>query len=126
MRLPIKLICREKKLNSDGTSTVYIQYCYNAKQKTFQHTGIKIPPTYWNNAQRCITNKLPAHHGNHEALNKELRRLFRIAEDLVSHAIEKKMPGNLLKNYRYFQLGPWLENPVHRKEHAVSQFKWHV
>lgn len=100
MRLPIKLICRTRKVHGDGTSTVFIQYCYNAEHKTLLHTGIKIPPVYWNKNQCCITNKLPIEFGNHEELNKELKRQFRIAEDLVTYAIESKMPdkGAFVKN----------------------------
>jgi hypothetical protein len=81
MLLPIKPICRTKKLHPDGTATVFIQYCYNATQRTLLHTGIKIPPAYWNKKQRCITKELPAVYGDHEALNKELTRIQRIAED---------------------------------------------
>jgi integrase len=92
MRLPIKLICRTNKLHGDGTSTVFVQYCYDAAHKTLLHTGIKIPPVYWNKSQCCVTNKLPIEFGNHEELNKELKRQFRVAEDLVTYAIESKMP----------------------------------
>lgn len=91
MKLPIKLICRTKRVHEDGTSTVFIQYCYNAKQKTLLHTGIKIPPAYWKKLQCCISDKLPAPLGNHEELNKELRRQFRVAEDLITHAIQTKI-----------------------------------
>jgi len=91
MKLPIKLICRTKRVHEDGTSTVFIQYCYNTKQKTLLHTGIKIPPVYWKKIQGCISDKLPGDFGNHEALNKELRRQVRIAEDLVTHAVQTKI-----------------------------------
>jgi integrase len=100
MRLPIKLICRTNKVHVDGTSTVFIQYCYNAEQKTLLHTGIKIPPAYWNKKQCSVSDKLPIGFGNHEELNKELRRQFRISEDLVTYAIESNMPqkGEFVKN----------------------------
>jgi integrase len=91
MKLPIKLICRTKRVHEDGTSTVFIQYCYNAKQKTLLHTGIKIPPAYWKAKQCCIADKLSEEFGDHETLNKELRRLVRIAEDLVTHAVQTKI-----------------------------------
>jgi hypothetical protein len=92
MKLPIKLICRTKRVHEDGTSSIFIQYCYNAKQKTLLHTGIKIPPAYWKKAPCCISEKLPAAFGDPEELNKELRRQFRVAEDLVTHAIQTKLP----------------------------------
>ncbi|WP_315816790.1 hypothetical protein [Paraflavitalea speifideaquila] len=92
MRLPIKFICRANKMNSDGTSTVFIQYCYNAEQKRCCTLVLKSHPRIGTVPNGALPIMLPAHHGNHEAMNKELRRLFRIAEDLVSHAIDKKMP----------------------------------
>lgn len=92
MKLPIKLICRTKRVHEDGTATVFIQYCYNAEQKTLLHTGIKIPPAYWKKIQCCISDKLPVEFGDQEELNKELRRQFRIAEDLITHAIQMKIP----------------------------------
>nr|WP_262697041.1 Arm DNA-binding domain-containing protein [Chitinophaga alhagiae] len=85
-------MCRTKRMHEDGTATVFMQYCYTAEQRTLLHTGIKIPPAYWNKKQRCISDELPSEVGNHEELNIELRRQFRIAEDLVTHAIRNKMP----------------------------------
>lgn len=91
MRLPIKLICRKNKLNGDGTTTVFIQYCYDADHKTLLHTGIKIPPSFWNKTQGAISNKLPAEFGSADSLNKDLWRQLRVVESLVTHAIQEKM-----------------------------------
>ncbi len=91
MRLPIQLICRTNRVHSDGTCTVFIQYCYTAESKILLHTGIKIPPAYWNKKQRRITDKLPGAFGNHEELNIELKRQYRIVEDLVTHAIRSNV-----------------------------------
>lgn len=91
MKLPIKLICLTKRVHEDGISTVSIQYCYNAQPKMLLHTGIKIPPTYWKAKQCCIINKLPVEFWAHDALDKELRRQARIAEDLVPHAVQTKI-----------------------------------
>lgn len=91
MVLPISLICRAKRVHEDGTATVFIQYCYKATNRTLLHTGIKIPPNYWDQKQRCVSEKIPAVFGNAVQLNKELRRQFRIVEDLVTYAIESNM-----------------------------------
>jgi hypothetical protein len=91
MVLPISIICRAKRVYEDGTTAVFIQYCYKATNRTLLHTGIKIPPNYWDQKQRCISEKLPAVFGNPAPLNKELRRQFRIVEDLVTYAIESNM-----------------------------------
>lgn len=93
MRLPVKLICRTKKMHPDGTCTVYIQYCCNEKQKPLFHTDIKIPPVNWNKKQGCITQQLPSKYGNPNMLNIELTRLKRIVEDLVTYAIQNKNPN---------------------------------
>lgn len=93
MKLPLKLICRTKRVHPEGTCTVFIQYCYTAELKTLLHTGIKIPPAFWNSKQRCISENLPANIGIANDLNIELRRQFRIAEDLVTYAIKKELPN---------------------------------
>lgn len=81
-------------------SLVFIQYCYKAPNRTLLHTGIKIPPNYWDQKQRCVSEKLPPAFDNAAQLNKELRQQFRIVEDLVTYAIESKIAdtGAFVKN----------------------------
>ncbi|MDF2189819.1 site-specific integrase [Paraflavitalea sp. CAU 1676] len=110
MKLPIKLICRKNKLNGDGTTTVFIQYCYDADHKTLLHTGIKIPPLYWNKAQGSISNKLPVEFGNADSLNKELWRQLRVVESLATHAIQTKMDNK----------GEFVKKTFHPDMHAVT------
>lgn len=100
MLLPIKPICSAKKIRRDGTSPIFLQYCYSATYRTLLNTGINIPPDCWNNKLLCITKKLPAAYGNPELLNEELLRLKRIAEDLVTQAVKKQVPdrGIFVKN----------------------------
>jgi integrase len=93
MLLPIKLICPPGKQRADGTSTVFIQYCYSATKRTLLNTEIAIPVAYWNKKQRCISEKLPAACGHYERLNEELKRQFRIAEDLVTHSNKNDFPN---------------------------------
>lgn len=100
MGLPIKLICRTNRIHSDGTTTIFIQYCYTATKKILLHTGIKIPPSAWNRKQSCINKQLSVESGNHELLNQELTRLLRIVEDLVVYAAKTNKPnkGVFVKN----------------------------
>ncbi len=100
MLLPIKCICPRRKERSDGTGIVFIQYCCNATQRTLLNTEIAIPTEYWDKKLRCISPKLPARFGDHQQLNEELRRQFRIVEDLVTHANKNKLPdrGAFVKN----------------------------
>ncbi|TXJ27714.1 MAG: site-specific integrase [Chitinophagaceae bacterium] len=100
MVLPIKAICRANKIRKDGTSLIFLQYCYSATQRTLLNTEIAIPINFWNKKQRCISDKLPAGYGNHEQLNEQLKRQFRIVEDLVTHANKNALPnkGVFVKN----------------------------
>jgi len=54
MLLPIKCICPRSKKRLDGTTIVFIQYCYNATQRTLLNTEIAISVEFWNKKQRCI------------------------------------------------------------------------
>jgi len=48
MLLPLKPICEAKKARRDGTSIIYIQYCYSSEKRTNLNTEIAIPANYWN------------------------------------------------------------------------------
>jgi integrase len=89
MLLPISLICAPKKVRRDGTSLVFIQYCLNESNKTLLNTGIAIPPNFWNKKLKRITDKLPEQFGKAEELNSELKRLLRLAEDIISYALNQ-------------------------------------
>ncbi len=91
MSLPIKPICRANKIRNDGTSIIFLQYCYNATKRTLLNTGIAIPISFWNKKSRRISEKLPTEFGDYEILNDELNRQKRIAEDLITHAIKKEI-----------------------------------
>ena len=58
----------------------------NSEKNVILHTGIKVPPLYWNKAQQCITNNLPVKFGVTANLNKDLLRMFSVASALVLKA----------------------------------------
>lgn len=91
MLLPIKPICSANKTLRDGTSTIFLLYCFSASNRTLLNTGIRIPANYWNSKQRCVSNKLPANYGSSQKLNEQLVKLTRIAEDLVTFAINNQI-----------------------------------
>ena len=91
MLLPITPICSSSKVRRNGTSLVFIQYCMNADNKTLLNTEIAIPPYFWHIKYKRISEKLPEQYGKAEDLNKELQRQIRLAEDITTFAIEKKM-----------------------------------
>lgn len=96
---PVKSICERKFVRRDGTSVIYIQYCFSAEKRTLLNTKIAIPPSYWNKKRSCIANNLPPEFGKAQHLNDELNRILRIVEYLVSFALKNKIadPGNFVK-----------------------------
>lgn len=95
MLLPLKLICELKNVRRDGTSLIYIQYCFSADKRTLLNTQISIHPLYWNKRKSCSSYDLPLLHGDIQQLNDELKRMYRIAEDIVAFAFKKKIEGPL-------------------------------
>ena len=90
MLLPIKPICPANKVRRDGTSPIFLQYCFSNKQRILLNTGIAIPPIFWSSKYLNISELLPDQYGKSMDLNEELLRLRRIVEDLVYHAIKQK------------------------------------
>lgn len=91
MLLPLKLICEAKKARRDGTTLIYIQYCFSAEKRTLLNTEIAIPPSYWNKRKACISNNLPPRYGDATALNEDLKKMYRIAEDIIYYATGNKI-----------------------------------
>lgn len=91
MLLPITTICSAKKVRRDGTSLVFIQYCKDASDKTLLNTGIAIPPHFWHKKLKRVSEKLPEEFGNAESINAEIKRQLRLAEDIISFALETKI-----------------------------------
>lgn len=98
MLLPVKLICRTNRVHEDGTCTIFIQYCY-ADKKVLLHTGIKVPPYYWNRKQQCIVDTLPTENGVAAELNKELLRMRSVVDALAlkAKAFETEERGKFVK-----------------------------
>src|SRR4051812_23234444 len=99
MLLPLKPICIPKDVRRDGTTLIYLQYCYSGEKRTLLNTEIAIPPNFWNKKKLSVLNDLPPKYGYPEQLNEELRRMYRIAEDIISYAVRNKVEniGNFVK-----------------------------
>jgi hypothetical protein len=67
MLLPIKPICRAKRVRKDGTAPIFLQYCYSREKRTLLNTSIFIPPPYWQSKQQKITTELPVNFGDPES-----------------------------------------------------------
>lgn len=88
MLFPIRLICSSQKMRGNGTSLVFIQYCFSSGKKTLLNTEISIPPGCWNKKLQRVSENLPIEYGNPSMLNKELHRLLRLAEDIINYGLE--------------------------------------
>ncbi len=89
--LPVRPICEGKNMRKDGTSLVFIQYCYSSENRTTVSTEIAIPPAYWNKKRLCISDNLPSGFGNADQLNNEVKRMIRLVEDIVEISSKKGM-----------------------------------
>ncbi|MEP7371750.1 MAG: site-specific integrase [Chitinophagaceae bacterium] len=98
--LPIKPVCKKALMRQDGTSIIFIQYCHSQEKRTLLNSGIAIPPTYWNQKRLRINADLPTSYGKADILNEQLQESIRLAQDIVSYALKKKIadPLDFLKS----------------------------
>jgi site-specific recombinase XerD len=89
MLLPIKRICEFKKIRKDGTSIIFIQYCFSTTKRTLLNTGLSIPPKYWDDFNQGVMRSLPPVFGDAAKMNTELKRMFRSVEDIVDFALAR-------------------------------------
>lgn len=98
MFLPIKPIC-DRRPRRDGTCVISIQYCYSSDKRTLLFTGLSIPPRYWNKKLMRISSDLPVQFGKADQMNRQLQQMLRVAEDIVSFALQQQVedPVDFLK-----------------------------
>lgn len=92
MLLPVKPICEAKNVRRDGTSIIFIQYCYSSEKRTSLNTEIAIPPKYWVKKNLSISKELPIQYGDFAALNESLKNMLRSVEDLIDLADKQGVP----------------------------------
>jgi integrase len=107
MFLPIKPIL-DRRPRRDGSCVISIQYCYNSDKRTLLYTGLSVPRRYWNKKLARISADLPSSFGNGDQLNLQLQKMLRIAEDIISFAIQQKMqdPVGFLKQMFHPDFSP--------------------
>lgn len=88
---PLKPICEEKNIRKDGTSLIFIQYCFSADNRVTLNAQIAIPPKYWDKKRLLIRPGLPAEYGSVDELMFQLKKKMRQAEDLAEFATKKKV-----------------------------------
>jgi len=94
MFLPIRTLCGKRE-RRDGTRIIFIQYCFNSERRTLLNTGIAIPIKCWNKKHHRIKPELPQEYGNPTILNEELKRMLRLAEDIVAFALKNRLDNPL-------------------------------
>jgi hypothetical protein len=100
MGQPVKLIQKKGAIRKDGTSIIFIQYCYSSDERILLDSGIAIPPNFWNKKISGISQKLPKQYGDVKTLQSKLTQQVRKAEDMVTYATKKKglSPMKFLKD----------------------------
>ena len=87
-------------MRKNGTSLIFIQYCFTSEERTLLNTGIANPPNYWNRKQGRVSRDLPSKFGEVEKHEVKLNELLRRAEDLINYALKgnRSSPMNFLKS----------------------------
>lgn len=73
-------------MRGDGTSVLYIQYCYSSTNRLQLRTDIAIPHSFWNKKRECVSRSLPAEFGDAEIHNANLLRMRKGIEALIEQA----------------------------------------
>jgi hypothetical protein len=118
----MRILCEEKRIKLDGTSPIYLQYFSGAGHRIFLNTDIAIPPKFWDRHKQRIKDSLPNTYGDHQKLNDEIVRQYRLAEDLIKLAksIGIEHPGEFVKEK--FSPNLRLETLVQRDWKLFSRF----
>lgn len=104
MRQPIKLIQKKGKVHRDGTSPIFLQYCFSAQKRVLITTGIAVPPIYWNSKTSTISTSLPVEHGDLASLGATLREYLRKAENIIDYALKRNLASPMYFLKRNFKL----------------------
>ena len=88
MHHPIRLIIKKRKVRKDGTSLIFLQYCYSPSKRILIGTDIGIPESFWNKKTSSISITLPGEYGDPLKLEADLREKLRRAEKIVDYALQ--------------------------------------
>ena len=88
MHHPIRLIIKKRKVRKDGTSLIFLQYCYSPSKRILIGTDIGIPASFWNKKTSSISITLPGEYGDPLKLEADLREKLRRAEKIVDYALQ--------------------------------------
>jgi hypothetical protein len=91
MLLPVKIICQQKDKRRDGTSIIFIQYCYSTQKRVALNTKMAIPSKYWNDKKQTISSWLPDEYGDKSLMNNELKRMMKNVRDIITLGLKMKV-----------------------------------
>ncbi|MGN6532089.1 MAG: Arm DNA-binding domain-containing protein, partial [Ginsengibacter sp.] len=117
--LTVKPICKKSKARKDGTSVVYIQYCFSSGRRTLLNTGIAIPSNYWNEKVLKISDSLPTTFGMVAELNKKIRDLIRKVEDIIDLGDLLYIQDLLTFVSKYFDAASGIEEITRRIKNQI-------
>ena len=100
MKMHLTLLIHERFVRKDGTCLIYIQYSVTRSSRVLLNTGIEIPSAFWDKKSSIISQDIPKEYGLADDLNYELKKILRIAEDIVMFAKKKEIldPAVFVKN----------------------------
>jgi hypothetical protein len=118
--LTVKPICKKSKARKDGTSVVFIQYCFDSNRRTLLNTGIAIPSNYWNEKVLKISDSLPTAFGMATELNKRIRDLIRKVEDIIDLGDRLDIQDSLTFVSKYFDTASGIEEITRRIKNEIE------
>lgn len=92
----LKPVCKKDWRRKDGTCKIFIQYCRGTNQRVLVDTQLAIPPEYWNGKLCKVKNNLPLQYGTADDQNERLRKMLRIAEDILTYCIKNTRDNPLV------------------------------
>lgn len=78
----VKLVTKSKSTKKDGTTPIYLQYCYDSNKRTLINTGYCIEPKHWNPEKDLVRKN----YENHETLNGDLKDKLNKLENIILEA----------------------------------------
>ncbi|MEO7316039.1 MAG: phage integrase SAM-like domain-containing protein [Ginsengibacter sp.] len=99
MKMSLNILINERSIRKDGTCVIYLQYSFDHKRRPLLNTGIEIPPNFWDKKSGSIRLDLPLKFGIADDLNYKIKKMFRVAEDLIIVASRNKIqdPATFVK-----------------------------
>jgi len=127
MILPIKPVCKKEWVRRDGTSVIFLQYCFNSDERVLVDSGLAIPPEYWNKKNNRISTSLPEDYGVVKELELDLSEKMRRVEDLINHALSNSNvhPTKFLKQKFHTDFDPKRSAIALNATSTLDVF-WHI